>query len=61
MKKKYNSPKIEIIDITSEKDLAFQTYSNGHDINPNSEVQSRNSGMQNPFDNSLSPIYGDQD
>lgn len=65
MKKKYNSPIIEIIDIMPESDIALAGTSGPGDP-VSGETRSINSGMHNSFDNSLfdnssSPIYGDQD
>lgn len=67
MKKKYNSPKIEIIDVKSEIDIAgMADKTNDYGDPGNSgmtESQSNpvSAGLQNPFANSSSPIYGDQD
>lgn len=63
MKKKYNSPKIEIIDIKSETDIAAMfAQTNRMDPGSTEEIpESMNSGFRTPFDNSSSPIYGDQD
>ena len=63
MKKKYNSPKIEIIDVKSEIDIAgMADGTNEYGDRGGGTRPVVNSRMQeNPFDNSSSLIYGDQD
>jgi len=63
MKKKYNSPKIEIIDVKSEIAVTTMADQTNYADPGMTESQSNpvSSGLQNPFANSSSPIYGDQD